>query len=107
MAFGTLAELREHLSLTPDIGDADDALLERLLAAARNLVERQLGFKVEAAVTDGAAGFEEGVPPALVEAVLQLAAHWYEAREAAGEVALHEIPFGVAEIVTEFRRWTF
>lgn len=42
------------------------------------------------------------------EAILQLAAWWFENREAAtiGDAA-KAVPFGVAEIVQEHRGWTF
>lgn len=48
------------------------------------------------------------MPPALVEAVSQLASWWYENREAGivGETA-REVPLGVREIVAEFREYTF
>ncbi|TMV48535.1 phage gp6-like head-tail connector protein, partial [Thioclava sp. BHET1] len=36
-----------------------------------------------------------------------LAAFWYENRDAASYVAAREVPFGVREIVTEFRGFTF
>lgn len=103
MAISTLDDLKAQLSFTDDIGNVDDALLQRMLMAAEGYVERKLGFKF--ADTFGGAG-QEAVPGALVEAVLMLAAHWYENREAAGEAA-REQPFGVSDIVREFRDWTF
>lgn len=109
MAIATVPQLREQLNFTADLGSADDALLARLLEAAQNHLERTLGFAIGAAVAEvpPRSGFEAGVPPALVEAVLQLAAWWYEQREAAAEVQLHEVPFGVSEIVAGFRDWSF
>lgn len=54
------------------------------------------------------AGFDdETVPETLREAVLQLAAWWYENREAATEAPHQPIPFGVQELVNEHREWTF
>ena len=103
MAILTLDQLKEQLSFTDDMGDVDDALLQRKLAAAQNHVERLLGFKIEE--TFGGADQDE-IPPALIEAVSQLAAWWYEQREAAGEGA-REVPFGVREIVFEYREYTF
>ncbi|MGR3823867.1 MAG: head-tail connector protein [Salipiger marinus] len=103
MAILTLDQLKEQLSFTDDMGDVDDDLLQRKLAAAQNHVERLLGFKIEE--TFGGADQDE-IPPALIEAVSQLAAWWYEQREAAGEGA-REVPFGVREIVAEYREYTF
>ncbi|MEQ8292767.1 MAG: head-tail connector protein [Roseovarius sp.] len=44
----------------------------------------------------------------MVEAVLQLAAWWYEQRETAltGTIVA-EVPFGVQEIITAYREFTF
>lgn len=100
----TVAELKEQLNLTADLGTADDALLGRKIAAAQDHVERLLGFKIEA--TYGGTG-QDPIPPALVEAVSQLAAHWYENREASSPTAMTTVPFGVQEIVREYREWSF
>ncbi|WP_297775617.1 head-tail connector protein [uncultured Roseovarius sp.] len=103
MAILALHELKEHLAFTDDIGGADDALLQRILNAAHNHIERLLGFRIEECF-----GGEEQdpVPPALIEAVSQLAAWWYENREAASDSA-RALPFGVGEIVNEYREFTF
>lgn len=103
MAIADLADLKDQLAFTEDIGDADDALLQKKLDAAHNHVERLLGFKIEE--TFGGTG-QDPVPPVLIEAVLQLAAHWYDNREAGAE-AVRELPFGVREIITEYREFTF
>lgn len=103
MGIVTLPQLKEQLAFTSDIGDVDDALLQRKLDAAQNHVERLLGFRIEASF---GGEDQEAIPPVLIEAVSQLAAWWYENREAAGEGA-REMPFGVAEIVTEYREFTF
>lgn len=83
MAIATIDDLRAELSFTPDMGTLDDAMLIRKGAAAQGFIERQLGFKIEARF--GGAD-QEPVPQELVEAVCKLAAHWYEAREAAGDI---------------------
>jgi uncharacterized phage protein (predicted DNA packaging) len=104
VAILTVANLKEHLSFTDDIGSADDALLARLIDGAQNHIERLLGFKIE----DTFGGEDQDpIPPALVEAVAQLAAHWYDQREASSDLALREVPFGLREIVTEYREFTF
>jgi len=103
MAILIVDELKEHLAFTDDIGGADDVLLERLISASQNHIERLLGFAIE----DTFGGEDQDpVPPSLVQAVSQLAAWWYDQRETAGEGA-REVPFGVREIITEYREFTF
>lgn len=101
----SLMELKQQLNLTPDLGTDDDALLERKIAAAQNHVERLLGFEIEERY--GSTG-QEAIPSALVEAVSQLAAHWFENREATlVGVSAQEIPFGVWSVVNEYREFSF
>ena len=101
MAINTLADLRAHLSFTADLGVVDDGMLSRLNSAAQSFAERKLGFAIEA--TFGGAG-QAAMPDDLRQAVLMLAGHWYDNREAAGEAA-REPPFGVSEILREYRNW--
>ena len=103
MAISTLADLREFLSFTADLGVVDDAMLSRMLSASQTLIERQLGFLIEDDF--GGVGQEE-IPDPLRQAVLMLAAHWYENREAVGETA-RELPFGIKDILREYRGFTF
>ena len=101
----TIAELKEALALTDDLGTADDALLGRILAAAQAHVERQLGFRIEDRF--GGADQEE-VPPDLAQAVSLLAAHWFENREGTLiGVSVQSLPFGIDEIVSSHREWSF
>ncbi len=103
MSINTLSDLKEHLSCTDDIGVTDDSMLTRILSAAESFVERKLGATF--AATYGGVD-QPAIPDALRQAVLMLAAHWYENREATVE-ALKEPPFGVSEILREFREWSF
>jgi Phage QLRG family, putative DNA packaging. len=98
-----LEQIKAQLSWSDDLGTEDDDLLTLKLRAAQNHVERILGYKIEEAF--GGEDQDE-IPPALIEAVLQLAAHWFENREAAGE-AVGGILFGVEEIAREYREFTF
>ncbi|MGA1804439.1 head-tail connector protein [Rhizobium sp. HT1-10] len=104
----TVAELKEQLNLTPDLGAGDDALLGRKLAAAQDHVERLLGYKIEANYPPVGNPPVSTVPPALIEAVSQLAAQWYENREATviGSTVF-SIPFGVEQIIQEYREFSF
>ena len=105
MTIVTVDELREQLNLTPDLGTGDDALLGRKIAAAQNHLERLLGFKIEE--TYGGED-QDPIPPALVEAVCQLAAHWYENREGTVVGATAQaLPFGLSDVIAEFREWSF
>ncbi|MCO5131206.1 MAG: head-tail connector protein [Xanthobacteraceae bacterium] len=100
----TLANLKAQLNVTSDL---DDTLLTRKLAAAQNYVESWLGYKIETEYppTDGEPPVST-VPPALVEAVLQLAAHWYENREATlVGVTAQDLSHGVSDVIREYRRW--
>lgn len=100
-----VAILKQQLNATGIPGTDDDALIERKIAAAQNHIERLLGFKIEE--TYGGTDQDE-IPPALVEAVCQLAAHWFENREATLiGVNGQELPFGVWQIVNEYREYSF
>lgn len=100
-----VAILKQQLNATGIPGTDDDALIERKIEAAQNHIERLLGFRIEE--TYGGTDQDE-IPPALVEAVCQLAAHWYENREATlVGVSAQELPFGVWQIVNEYREYSF
>lgn len=95
----TASDLREHLNGVPDT----DAALTRFLGAATAHLGRLLGFAI-----DDATEFPDGTPADLELAVLQLAAHFYENREASlVGVSAQILPLGVTEIVAEYRRYTF
>lgn len=95
-----LATLKEHVNQTLD---TDDALLTRLLGAAKAKVEADLGFAL-----DDTDELPDGAPADLENAVLMTAADWYENREASivGVTAL-PLPFGVPEIIANYRTYTF
>lgn len=93
-----LAEAKRHLNLA---GCADDDLLLHYIAAARDLLESQLGYRI-------ADRYPTFTPPALDVAALMLVAHWYENREATlVGVSAQTMPFGVANIVADFRDYSW
>ena len=103
MAILSINDLSEHLSLTGDEGNSDLVMLARLIDSAQGHIERLLGYQIEAQF----GGVDQSpIPPSLVQAVKMLAAHWYDQREAAGE-GMKAVPFGVTEIVNEYREFTF
>ena len=103
MGIVTLEELIAQLGL--DGIEGHEAMLSQKLAAAQGHVERLLGFKIEEHF--GGEG-QDPIPEPLREAVLQLAAWWFEQREAGitGTITAQP-PHGLPEIVAEFRDWTF
>lgn len=104
----TVPELKEQIGWTDGLGTADDNLMARKIAAAQDHIERLLGFKIEVTYPPVGEPPVSTIPPALVEAVSQLAAHWYENREATlVGVNAQELPFGVWNIVNEYREYSF
>jgi uncharacterized phage protein (predicted DNA packaging) len=96
----SLNDLKGHCNVT--VND-DDVVLTRLLVSATAHIERLLGFKL-----DDTAELPDGPPPDIELAVLQLAADWYENREASlVGLSAQAIPFGVTQIVNEYRKYTF
>lgn len=97
--------VEQYLGFISGATPGDDLLVtDRLIAAAQNQIERLLGYRV----LDLYGGEnQDAVPPALVQAGCMLVAHWFEQRETAAERGLSEVPFGVQDIVAEFREFTF
>lgn len=106
MAIVTMDQVKAQLNQTLDL---DDALILRKIDAAQSHIENLLGFKIETQyppTTDDPPA--STVPPALAECVCQLAAHWYENREAVlVGVNAQALPIGVEDIVREFRNWSW
>jgi hypothetical protein len=95
-----LADLKTQTNVT---GTADDAILTRLLAAATAHVASELGFAIDDEVE-----FPDGTPADLEQAVLMVAAHWYENREGSlVGVTAQELPMGVADIIRNHRSYTY
>lgn len=95
-----LGTLKQHCNI---VDDTDNAVLARVLSAATRHVECVLGFAL-----DDESELPDGVPADLDQAVLMLAAHWYENREATLiGISGHDVPFGVSQILGEHRRYTF
>lgn len=102
----TLEEVKAQLNQTLDL---DNALITRKIAAAQSHIESLLGFKIEERyppTTDEPP--VSTVPPAIVECVCQLAAHWYENRESVlVGVSGQELPLGTWDIVNAFRDYSW
>lgn len=85
-----MALLKAQLNI---IGDHDDALLAHKLAAAEAWIAKYTGDPLP-----------DPVPADVTEAVLMLAAHWYEAREAVSFASPFAIPFGVHDLLSSHKR---
>lgn len=103
MTVATLQDLMAQAGLTMDAPGDDLLLLQQKGDAAQNHIERLLGFKID---TMFGGPDLPPVPEAIKECVLQLACWWFENREAAADRERH-LPFGVKDIVNEYRGWTF
>ena len=91
----TTADMKTHLGIT---FDTDDDLIDGKIEAAEAAIEQLLGYSI-------AAKFET-VPGDLKEAIRQLAAHFYENREASlVGISASLLPLGVRDIVNNRREW--
>jgi hypothetical protein len=90
-----LADLKSQLNI---IDDADDTLLAGKLAAAVAFTKNEIGSEDPLAYDDA--------PADLQQAILLLAAHWYENREASviGLTAI-DLPLGYRDILQSHRVW--
>ena len=89
----SVPELKAQLTLDHDL---DDALLAQKIDAAEAYVSSYIGEPIPTPC-----------PAAIKQAVLMLAAYWYEVREAAtiGGNA-YAIPFGVHDLLQPHKAWT-
>ncbi len=83
-----IALLRSQLNLDHDL---DDALLAHKLAAAEIWIANYCGVPFDASNA------------AQTEVALQLAAYWYEQREAALDSRIAPVPFGVRDLLESFK----
>lgn len=103
MAVVTLDAVKAQLNI---VGTGDDALIEGKIRAAQAHIGRLLGFSVEAG--ENGEWSDGRTPDDVKEGILQLAAHWYENREATiVGVGVQHLPYSVQEIVREYRNWSF
>jgi len=92
------AALRLQLSLNDD--EADDDFLTGRIAAAEAYTTAMIGAETPVAYGDA--------PADLQLAILMLAAHWYENREATlVGISADELPFGYEALVASHRKWVF
>lgn len=98
MALVDLELLKAHVHA--DDFSADDNYLDALLEAAEAWV-----VKSTRRTPQDLMRLNHGeLPPELRQAILLLAGHWYNQREAASAVQMHTVPFAVDALVKPFVR---
>ena len=98
MAVVSLALFKKHVR-ADDFAD-DDEYLAHLLEAAEVTVITATN-RTEQELTDGNAG---KFPVPLTQAVMMLAAHWYNQRESVSSVQMHEVPDALQSLVKPYRK---
>ena len=96
MTFLSVADAKAHLNITDD---TDDDLITAKIEAAEAWASAFTGSDF----TDAEA-FPDGAPAPVLEAIRKLVADLYENRESSDEIAA---PFGVADLLAPYRKWTF
>lgn len=102
MATVDLALLKKHVNA--DDFTADDTYLQHLLDAAEAHV---IGMTNRTAAELMVPGSSEGtavLPVQLQQAVIMLAGHWYNQREAVSGVQMAEVPYSLQALVKPFRQ---
>lgn len=97
MAFVDLDLFKKHVR-ADDFAD-DDTLLQHYLDAAEAWVVRATN-RDESDLLDS----DGTLPAELRQAVMMLAAHWYNQRESVAGVQMHQVPDSLAALVKPFRK---
>ena len=93
MAIVSVYELQNQLNL--DSGSYDRRLLEQKIEAAEAYCASFIGAQIP-----------DPAPAAIIQAVLMLAAYWYEMREAATTGGNpYTVPFGTHDLLQAHRAW--
>jgi hypothetical protein len=102
----TIATAKLQLNL---VTTDDDLLVARLITAAQDWLERQLGYTLLSRypIDVSIPQFPlSTIPPALDHAVCLMVGHYYANREASVVgVTSGELPLGVCDIVNDYRSW--
>lgn len=94
----SLSLFKKHVR-ADDFAD-DDVYLMHLLEAAEVSVVNYTNRTLEELMEMGI----DGLPTPLVQAVMMLAAHWYNQRESVSSVQMHEVPDALQALVKPYRR---
>lgn len=94
----TLALFKKHVR-ADDFADDDDLLQHYLSAAEAAVIRETHRSETELAEIGGGT-----VPPTIGQAVMMLAAHWYNQRESVAGVQMHEVPYSVQALIKPYRK---
>ena len=86
---------------------ATGALLRFKSSFDRPALTRDRSDAVQVTFTTGFGDSPDDVPPSLKVAIMLLACHWYENREAASGVDVRQLPLAVDALITPYRRVLF
>jgi UTP-glucose-1-phosphate uridylyltransferase len=92
----TVEELKDQLRLSLVRTD-EDGHLGRLIASARRSIEKA----TQQVIVGDAVTLPEQDLPIVQQAILMLASHWYDVRDATGDM-----PASVLSLVSPLRRWS-
>ena len=98
MAVVDLELFKKHVR-ADDFDDDDAYLLHLLDTAEQHVVDMTCRSAVELAEANG--GY---FPGRLKQAIMLLAAHWYNQRETASSTQMHEVPYALQALVKPFIR---
>ena len=98
MAVTDLSLLKAHVR-ADDFAD-DDAYLQHLLDTAEEYVA-QATNRTTAELVDLGGGM---LPYSLTHAVLLIAGHWYNQREAVGSASMAEVPYTPTALIKPYRK---
>lgn len=98
MALVDIALFKQHVRA--DDFAADDAVLQFYLDAACDSVLLATNRTLEELLEMG----NGDLPAPLQQAVMMLAAHWYNQREAVGGTQMHEVPASLNALIKQYRK---
>ena len=98
MASGDISLLKQHV-IADDFSE-DDQYLQHLLEAAEQYVCDATNRTTDELLKLGG----EALPVTLQQAVLMIAGHWYNQREAVSGVQMAEVPYTLQALIKPYRK---
>lgn len=100
MAIVDFGLFKQHVR-ADDFSD-DDVYLAHLLATAEEAVLNETNRSLDELLAMGGGT----IPKRIVHAVMMLAAHWYNQRESAASIQMHEVPGSLSALIKPLKRLT-